>query len=387
MMTAGMMRDAKLLFAAVAVMLMVSSAFLVMPAYAYSTSVSGEAGIGSVYKCVDVCSYSGSGTPVSVAYDEDDFTTDDSLNFDTSDIKITKKNGKYSVSGTASITGHYAVVAGNMEGLKLYASLTENGDGNLEGISYTVTINGTVLDDDTDCIDVVCGTAYLIEITADMSGVGSNLTEQPVLPTLKLVLSLSSDGGASTVTADSISIVYTSVVAASEIVEINQEEKEITLQDGDENYSYTEDDGEVYYIVPNEDREDGHAAVYITNGDDSTAFTSTEENYTSDSRTTTLELPSNREFVIQADISGAFIISGGTISVELTIDGTTYTGEVKKNGTVYFYVKNVNNKNLATTSDIDSVTWMSGESVSVTITGSSNTFWSSVTISLQIVFN
>ncbi len=382
----NIVRDAKLLFVSVAVMLLFSSALFISPVYAYSTTVSGEADVDCVYTCVDVCSYSGSGTPVSVAYDEDDFTVDTSLVFDTSTVGITQKNnGRYSVTGTASINGHYAVVMSDLSGLTLYATLTENGDGNLEGIEYTLKVNGTVFDDSSDCIEVVSGTAYLIEVTADLSSVGKNLKEQPVLPTLSLVISVSTDGGASTVIAGSITLVYTSAEAAEEIIDLNQEDKEITKQEGDDNYSYTEEDGETYYIVPNEDRDDGYASVYITDGDDSTDFASSES-YSSETRSTSLVLPSGREFVIQVDISGGFILSGGSVYIELTIDGETYTGEIKRNGTHYFYLNGSGSK-LSSTSSLDGITWMSGDSVSVEITGSTSSFWSSVSIGLQIVFN
>lgn len=394
----GIIRDAKLLFAAAAVMLLFSSSVFVMPAYAYSTSVSNpESGIGCVYGCVDICTYTGSGTPATVEYSDGDFTTDRSISFDTSNVSITKKtNGRYSVTGTASVNGHYAVVTGGVTGLRLYASLAENGDGNLDNVAYTLRINDTVFDDSGDYIEVSCGTAYRIQIIADMSGVGTNLVNQPVLPTLSLEISVSADGGASTVTADRITLVYTSVDASNEIVELNQEEKDITKKEGDDNYSYTEADGNVYYIIPNEDRSDGHAAVYITNGDDSTDFSSSSNWGTTDERTTTLELPPNREFVIQVNLAGGFIISGGSLEVELTIGSTgtggemeykTYTGEVKRNGTTYLYIKNVTNKNLATANNLSGVTWMSGDSVSVKLTGSSTSYLSDVTIGLQIVFN
>ena len=396
--TQRIVSDVKLLFAAVAVMLLFSSSAFVMPAYAYSSSVSApESTLGSGYGSVDICSYTGCGSPASVVYDGDCFTLDSYLCFDTSSVCIVQKNnGTYCVSGSASINGHYAVVDGNLEGMRLYAVLTENGDGNLENIVYTLRINGIVFDDCCDSIYVECGTAYRIDITADLSCVCGNLHYRPVLPTLCLEIMVSTDGGASTVTADRITLKYTSADASNDIVELNREEKGIVLNDGDDNYSYTEDDGKEYYIVPNEARSDGHAAVYITNGDDSTLFASSDQFAGSDSRATTLELPAGKEFVIQVDISGGFIISGGTVIVEITIGNadshgdivySTYTGEVKKNGTAYLHVKNPDSKNLGSASSLSNVAWMSGDFVSVRLAGTASSYWSDVAISLQIVFS
>ena len=360
----------------VAVLSMVAMlALSVSPAFAYSSSVSAEGSVDCTCVYVNICSYTGSGSSSSsMAFDESSFAVDKTLTFADS-IKITQntQSKKYSISGTATLSGHYVVVLGNVSGLKLSATVTEDG-GNVSKISYSLNVGGSSLSTDgTGTISVTAGYAYAIDFTANLNNTGYNSSTAPELPDITLSFSLIRDTGTSSVEIQKISIKYTSTVAASDLIDANEDK----VTDEDKG-AFTGSDGNTYYIVADESRTDGYAAVYITESEDSTDFTTSV--FSKDTSSVKLTIPSDRDFVVMLYIEGNWAGGGSSVSLTVTIDGTSYTGSLSSNrssnGYHYFYISDNTSKTLASVSDVSKVpdtSWMKGDNVTLSVTGTSTT--------------
>lgn len=383
-------------FAMAAAVLAVAVVLISGNAYGLSSSVTASDNtVAADYISVDLYERAGDGTAQSTVFD-DTFTMVTTDCFaGKADVQTSSGWGatEYRITSATSVLSAddvYLAAISNQARLSLEATMQLTGTSNVSDVVYTITVGGQTVYSSKDGISGISiepNTAHKVVLTADYTSCSyyaGGQTAEPVFPTVVIRFIASSQSGDmdSTVQTANIKPVFTSAEAAKAVADINN----ATVKEGDTHPSYTEDNGETYYIVPDNDRTDGNAGVFISGSDDSNDISDAPFlSLTRNTFETTVEVPAEHNFVLELHIGGNWIISHAEITVTLTINGGVYQGTFGQNGTWYLSADE-SSGSLLKSYTLEPNMWMGSHSeITVKLEGSTNALLSQAEIQAEIV--